>query len=297
MFTDALPPRVERGWILRSVGVECGCLRKSQSKAIGFFTGFFCFLGDVALVPPRSTTSPLPPCSHHHGTTLIRTNSMAARTLLHLRGALTTPGGLGCIGALRATASAAALTPRTVTAAPRMPAQWLSTPAFARQYVSATTATADAAKNADGETVRVSSFEMERLNKQRLQERSARAEVGGGERRIVAQHKKGKLTARERLDLLLDPGWLISPFFASVLARFLPLGVFFFVSFVVCCSARCLLSFSLCRRGVCFLPFLHSCTPTFLHSCSPAFLLSCSPTLLSVRLDCSFSWLLRIDYS
>ncbi|GCF09712.1 acyl-CoA carboxylase subunit beta [Dictyobacter arantiisoli] len=29
---------------------------------------------------------------------------------------------------------------------------------------------------------------------------------GGGEKRIATQHKKGKLTARERLDLLLDPG-------------------------------------------------------------------------------------------
>jgi len=34
----------------------------------------------------------------------------------------------------------------------------------------------------------------------------AAAMLGGGERRIAAQHKKGKLTARERLDLLLDPG-------------------------------------------------------------------------------------------
>lgn len=32
------------------------------------------------------------------------------------------------------------------------------------------------------------------------------AKMGGGEKRIEAQHKKGKLTARERLDLLLDPG-------------------------------------------------------------------------------------------
>ena len=32
------------------------------------------------------------------------------------------------------------------------------------------------------------------------------ARQGGGERRIEAQHAKGKLTARERLDLLLDPG-------------------------------------------------------------------------------------------
>lgn len=33
-----------------------------------------------------------------------------------------------------------------------------------------------------------------------------RAKLGGGARRIEAQHNKGKLTARERLDLLLDPG-------------------------------------------------------------------------------------------
>ncbi len=32
------------------------------------------------------------------------------------------------------------------------------------------------------------------------------AMLGGGIKRIEAQHKKGKLTARERLDLLLDPG-------------------------------------------------------------------------------------------
>ncbi len=32
------------------------------------------------------------------------------------------------------------------------------------------------------------------------------AMLGGGLKRIEAQHKKGKLTARERIDLLLDPG-------------------------------------------------------------------------------------------
>ena len=37
-----------------------------------------------------------------------------------------------------------------------------------------------------------------------LEERRARARLGGGERRIENQHAKGKLTARERLDLLLD---------------------------------------------------------------------------------------------
>ena len=31
------------------------------------------------------------------------------------------------------------------------------------------------------------------------------AELGGGEDRLKAQHERGKLSARERLDLLLDP--------------------------------------------------------------------------------------------
>ena len=39
-----------------------------------------------------------------------------------------------------------------------------------------------------------------------LAERRARARLGGGKRRIEAQHAKGKLTARERLDALLDEG-------------------------------------------------------------------------------------------
>ena len=39
-----------------------------------------------------------------------------------------------------------------------------------------------------------------------LQERRDVARLGGGERRIEAQHKRGKLTARERVDLLLDEG-------------------------------------------------------------------------------------------
>ena len=34
----------------------------------------------------------------------------------------------------------------------------------------------------------------------------AQAQLGGGEKRIAAQHAKGKLTARERIDLLMDPG-------------------------------------------------------------------------------------------
>ena len=42
-----------------------------------------------------------------------------------------------------------------------------------------------------------------------LHRRQAAAEQGGGAERVAAQHKKGKLTARERLDLLLDPGSFI----------------------------------------------------------------------------------------
>jgi propionyl-CoA carboxylase beta chain len=38
-----------------------------------------------------------------------------------------------------------------------------------------------------------------------LDEKRAAARLGGGQRRIDAQHAKGKLTARERLELLLDP--------------------------------------------------------------------------------------------
>ncbi len=41
---------------------------------------------------------------------------------------------------------------------------------------------------------------------ERLKQKQAEAKLGGGEKRIEAQHEKGKLTARERLDLLLDKG-------------------------------------------------------------------------------------------
>jgi propionyl-CoA carboxylase beta chain len=40
----------------------------------------------------------------------------------------------------------------------------------------------------------------------RLEEQMESSLLGGGAQRIAAQHKKGKLTARERLDLFLDPG-------------------------------------------------------------------------------------------
>ncbi len=39
-----------------------------------------------------------------------------------------------------------------------------------------------------------------------LQQKRAESEQGGGAERIATQHQKGKMTARERLDVLLDPG-------------------------------------------------------------------------------------------
>ena len=41
---------------------------------------------------------------------------------------------------------------------------------------------------------------------ERLEKRNAEAESGGGEKRIARQHKSGKMTARERINLLLDEG-------------------------------------------------------------------------------------------
>jgi propionyl-CoA carboxylase beta chain len=40
----------------------------------------------------------------------------------------------------------------------------------------------------------------------KLEAKREAARLGGGARRIAAQHGRGKLTARERLELLLDPG-------------------------------------------------------------------------------------------
>jgi propionyl-CoA carboxylase beta chain len=39
-----------------------------------------------------------------------------------------------------------------------------------------------------------------------LREKIEEGKLGGGVNRIATQHKKGKLTARERISLLLDPG-------------------------------------------------------------------------------------------
>lgn len=41
---------------------------------------------------------------------------------------------------------------------------------------------------------------------ERLRHLKAEARLGGGEKRIEQQHQKGRLTARERIDLFLDKG-------------------------------------------------------------------------------------------
>lgn len=50
---------------------------------------------------------------------------------------------------------------------------------------------------------------MTKTQEQKIQEliqMREKAKLGGGEKRIAAQHKKGKYTARERIDMLLDEG-------------------------------------------------------------------------------------------
>ena len=52
----------------------------------------------------------------------------------------------------------------------------------------------------------------ERINE--LYDRKREIELGGGEERINKQHEKGKLTARQRIELWLDEGSFVelSPF-------------------------------------------------------------------------------------
>ncbi|TMK73475.1 MAG: acyl-CoA carboxylase subunit beta, partial [Actinobacteria bacterium] len=42
-----------------------------------------------------------------------------------------------------------------------------------------------------------------------LHARRETAKLGGGEEKIAQQHERGKLTARERIDLLVDPGTFV----------------------------------------------------------------------------------------
>jgi hypothetical protein len=42
-----------------------------------------------------------------------------------------------------------------------------------------------------------------------LHSRREKAKLGGGREKIALQHERGKLTARERIDLLVDPGTFV----------------------------------------------------------------------------------------
>ena len=42
-----------------------------------------------------------------------------------------------------------------------------------------------------------------------VHQRREQAKLGGGEEKIALQHERGKLTARERIDLLCDPGTFV----------------------------------------------------------------------------------------
>src|SRR5437899_12457842 len=44
------------------------------------------------------------------------------------------------------------------------------------------------------------------MNLEELERRKRESELGGGDARIQRQHNEGKLTARERIALLFDPG-------------------------------------------------------------------------------------------
>lgn len=50
------------------------------------------------------------------------------------------------------------------------------------------------------------SLSAEALKKELLDKKNAEAALGGGQKRIEAQHAKGKLTARERIEILVDKG-------------------------------------------------------------------------------------------
>src|SRR5436305_12439420 len=60
---------------------------------------------------------------------------------------------------------------------------------------------------------RSSAQRQERLSgltpREKLAALDAQAELGGGQERIDKQHQEGKLSARERIELLLDPGSFI----------------------------------------------------------------------------------------
>jgi hypothetical protein len=68
------------------------------------------------------------------------------------------------------------------------------------------TAAANGASAASAKTEPPTPAEIFKRFEARLAGERAAALLGGGPKRIATQHAKGKLTARERLELLADPG-------------------------------------------------------------------------------------------
>ncbi|CAN0563856.1 unnamed protein product, partial [Ectocarpus sp. 12 AP-2014] len=64
-------------------------------------------------------------------------------------------------------------------------------------------AAAAAAAVAEEEAVNIP--EVKRVFREQLEETKRHALAGGGDARLERQHSRGKLSARERLDVLLDP--------------------------------------------------------------------------------------------
>ena len=60
--------------------------------------------------------------------------------------------------------------------------------------------------DSESEVVRESEIAMSKNRWEEVRRRHANAEAGGGEERRQRQHEEGKLSARERIDLLLDEG-------------------------------------------------------------------------------------------
>ena len=61
-------------------------------------------------------------------------------------------------------------------------------------------------KSAQPAAVTTDPSEMKAAFRERLDAERGRAMLGGGQKRIDKQHARGSLTARERIELLFDPG-------------------------------------------------------------------------------------------
>jgi len=55
-------------------------------------------------------------------------------------------------------------------------------------------------------TIKIINIHVNRKKIEQLLEKRKQALLGGGQKRIESQHAKGKLTARERINILLDEG-------------------------------------------------------------------------------------------